>query len=76
MKKGNKKFTVHYSGTYFDGGRIYGQRVVFAPDKESAERKVQDCFDKRDDEPIMGVSSVEKWRAGETAGSEIYPYWN
>ena len=76
MKKGNKKFTVHYVGTYFDGGRIYGQRIVFALDKESAGRKVQDCFDRRDDEPIMGVSSVEKWSKDDRSGSEIYAYWN
>ena len=28
MKKGLKKFTVPYSGTYFDGGRIYGPSMT------------------------------------------------
>lgn len=45
MKKGLKKFTVPYSGRYFDGGRIYGQRVVFAENAEAATQKVQKTFD-------------------------------
>lgn len=76
MRKGLKKFTVTYSGTYFDGGRIYGQKIRFAENEESARAKVQDCFDRREDEPMCGVSSVSKWKAGEHSDCEIYPYWN
>lgn len=75
MKKGMKKFTVPYSGTYFDGGRIYGQRVVFAENAEDATKKVQKTFDDRDDEPITYAGKATKWVHGEVSDCEIYPYW-
>ena len=75
MKKGLKKFTVPYSGRYFDGGRIYGQRVVFAKNAEAATQKVQKTFDDRDDEPIMYAGKATKWVHGEVSDCEIYPYW-
>lgn len=75
-RKGLKKYTVPFSGYYFGGGRIYGQRVVFAENAEKARAKVQAPFDKRDDEPIMSAHKAEKWRKGEKSGSKIYSYWN
>lgn len=75
MIKGLKKFTVPYSGTYFDGGRIYGQRVVFAENAEAATKKVQKTFDDREDEPIMQAGKATKWAHGEVSDSKIYPYW-
>lgn len=75
MKKGYKKFTVPYEGTYFDGGKIFGRRVVFAESEEMAKKKVQDVFDCRDDEPITYAGKPTKWVPGETTESEIYPYW-
>ena len=74
-RKGLKKFTVPFSGYYFGGGRIFGQRVVFAKDAESARRKVQAPFDKRDDEPVMTAHRADKWRKGDKSGSEIYSFW-
>ena len=75
MTKGLKKFTVPYSGRYFDGGRIYGQRVVFAKNAEAATKKVQQSFDDREDEPIVSVGQATKWVHGEVSDCEIYPYW-
>ncbi len=74
MQKGLKKFTVPYEGTYFDGGKLFGQRVVFAKSKEDAANKVQQSFT-NDDEPIKYVGSARKWEFGEKTESEIYPYW-
>ena len=75
MKKGHKKFTVPFEGTYFGGGKIFGQKIVFAENEESARKKVQNIFDSRDDEPITYAGKPSKWVAGEKSGSEIYPYW-
>lgn len=75
MTKGLKKFTVPYSGRYFDGGRIYGQRVVFAENAEAATQKVQQSFDDREDEPIVSAGQAAKWVHGEVSDCEIYPYW-
>lgn len=82
MRKGMKKFTVPYSGTYFDGGRIYGQRVVFAENAEDATKKVQKTFDDREDEPITYAGKATKWVHGEVSDCEIYilgvatlPFW-
>lgn len=75
MKKGLKKFTVPYSGTYFDGGKIFGQRVVYAENAESAAKKVDDAFRKMDDEPLMYAGQAKKWFPSEKTEEEIYPYW-
>lgn len=75
MKQGLKKFTVPYEGHYFDGGRIFGQRVVFAEDAKAATAKVQKTFDDKDDEPIVHAGIATKWEPGEISKSEIYPYW-
>lgn len=75
MTKGLKKFTVPYSGTYFDGGRIYGQRVVFAKNEEAATQKVQQSFDDKEDEPIVHAGKAVKWSHGDVSDAEIYPYW-
>ena len=75
MTKGLKKFTVYYSGRYFDGGRIYGARVVFSSDALAATRKVQDIFDRSDDEPIMSAGLAKRWESSDEIGEEIYPYW-
>lgn len=75
MKKGLKKFTVPYSGTYFDGGKIFGQRVVYAENEESASNKVDDVFRNMDDEPLMYAGQARKWFPGEKTEDEIYPYW-
>lgn len=74
MIKGLKKFTVPYEGTYFDGGKIFGQSVVFAESKEEAANKVQQTF-QNDDEPIRRIGLVRKWKYGEKSDFEIYPYW-
>lgn len=75
MKKGLKKFTVPYSGTYFDGGKIFGQRVVYAASAEDASRKVDGAFQKTNDEPIVHAGIAEKWHPGEKSDCEIFPYW-
>lgn len=75
MNKGLKKFTVPYCGIYFDGGKIFGKQVVYAASAEAASKKVDDVFQKTNDEPIMYVGAAEKWQQGEKTDSEIFPYW-
>ena len=74
MIKRLKKFTVPYEGTYFDGGKIFGQRVVFAQNEEEATEKVQKSFN-NEGEPITYACKARKWKKEDKSEAEIYGYW-
>ena len=75
MKKGMKKFTVPYSGKYFDGGKFCGQQVVFAANADEASKKVDDSFTKGSETPIVQVGKAVKWQPGEKNDFQDFLEW-